>query len=1309
MSRMIKNLMVVLMAAVMFFTSALTPVRAEEIPEEPVETLTEENLEQESTGTGSEDTGEAKELIESTEKSAEVIGGVENENTQGAEVISDTDGDVAIENDFDEVLSVLTKASSSFKALRAGTPEIDKTPDAEKELVPNGDGTSTLSLSITGQAKSQDSSQVSKSNVLIMLDRSNSMHYWTEYSYDEKTYDGETYAYYAYDHSTRVYWDGSKWYYNRYGSTYEYTNAVNVTRLTAAQMAINVLVKELLSKNTAKYPDLIEVKADNFASIRGSYMQFSDGGSIESPWVSGSVENSSNIMQYVNVDYTFGNTYGGTNWQTALEYSKDELTNKNVDDPSTSDWDESTENCFVIFVTDGDPTQYGSGTSPSGSGSSYDTTAQTYANQAAFELLDNTGYTLFSIFAFGSGNNSANHLRQTTYYGYKGELPANNDELLSYDDEYFFDATNITRLMSAFDDIIKNIINSVAYGEVSFVDGISTDVTASTVIEGEATGFKYTVSKGEETLYTVTAHEEDDTLKVVFNVNGTDYDGTEHTDDEGRVYYSAEVNGTEYLMALADREADQVSWDLSAIGTLLDGYTYTVSFTVWPKQEAYDYLAKLNNGLAEWDNTNEQAVEYTDEDGNVTLVVYKNGSADYPNIVRIPGTDGAPDTFSILTNTDQTLNYSIANTQIVDGEPTTTYDPQDPLPLDPAKPMQLLKNSIAIEKAWDISLAPSELQDLVFPDGVYDDYYVELTVKSDGNEYKKFTFPKLGSNGKPVDKDGVETNDADELVWSDKLTIVPGIMLKATDATEKGILKKDCNVVSLNGVEYWILKSTPGHNYTIEETHGSDLHFEYDAITYHPMLVDGELKNVEINGSTAKFIDENEIQSFKGVNTIKGGIDIKKFVGTSSDFAEEVTVGDTKSISVKQDKLAADYNGEFAYTIKLTDADGNPVVTPEDQYELDEEGNLVDYTSGFMAYNVYDENGNRIKRGPITEAVTVLAMPAKGYIRIGNIPSGTKYEVTEIEDSSEVYKYLLTAAETKKGTETTYVESVNTNTYSGTVSGNTSSIINYYNWSDSHFYVYHSKDCTVEKIAFTDKRVKGVYDSAANAYNYEFNIYAETKDETLYGGYYNDWSGKTAGFDALSIPDDEWVDGKYYTETFADEKDRGYTPENVSRYKWTTANTIDGRAMHAEKDHTYFLKEVPECYLRPYTHYTYTKPSLIMTGLWFVSAIDDAKYKQAGFDIVDVKEGITATQVVSSFKVGTTSGIKTTLTAPKVYAKWGLKTGYLAYYNAKAYIKSNTTYVIRQYWITKDGIKVYGVADRTIKFTDKKYTTTVFE
>ncbi|MBQ4307866.1 MAG: hypothetical protein II759_04745, partial [Lachnospiraceae bacterium] len=70
-------------------------------------------------------------------------------------------------------------------------PETPK-PQSNKTLSSNGDGTYTLSLSVTGKASTSQEVNVNKSNVIIVMDRSNSMTQnstWVEYTYDEDTYD----------------------------------------------------------------------------------------------------------------------------------------------------------------------------------------------------------------------------------------------------------------------------------------------------------------------------------------------------------------------------------------------------------------------------------------------------------------------------------------------------------------------------------------------------------------------------------------------------------------------------------------------------------------------------------------------------------------------------------------------------------------------------------------------------------------------------------------------------------------------------------------------------------------------------------------------------------------------------------------------------------------------------------------------------------------------------------------------------------------------------------------------------------------
>ena len=1361
--------MVVLMAALMFFTSVLTPVHAESASEEPVETATEvinETPADEGAEPGATEIveGEPAEAVDSEVAKQEAPEAEENSEEHSDTTVAPTeeksDGtdtvtfDVSSIDDIVEnaVESIETSLAADVNAETEGVtaengeePEIPDAPEAEKKLTYNGNGTSTLSLSVVGQADSKDKTEVEKANVIIVIDVSGSMAErigWSVYTYSKESYNPKYYTYYGvygYNNNTSPVERNSEdtgWVWSDDGEAYNGTVYLYFqNRLEATKAAACALAEKLLSNNKdettpdgVSLKDIIEISVIKFANKT----ETTSWGSITNNGTKVLVSKSTTLSDIVE-SINGLEAKGGTNWQAALETAK-----KEADEKYKSETGETTS---VIFLTDGMPTFYGNDTGyGQDAGDETRNNVHTCWNGArdAVRAVVTGGYKLYNIFAYGSNevafNNDGNrkpadYLKALTNYAYTGSGSYENTGDSQYTKDYFFDASDTSKLAEAFAKIAKTITNEVAFGEVSIEDGVSQDVTVTTLAPGKAAGFKYTVKDvedgGETVVYTVSAVGEDNPTVTFYDAAGKSYASEAKTDDKGRQYYSATIDGKECKIALASvNDKGLVEWDLSAIGTLENGYEYTLSFIVWPDQEAYDYVAKLNNGEATWNKDTEQEVK--DKEGN-GLGYYNHGSEDYPNIIRTPGVDGAPDTYSILTNTSQEITYAVAHTVTDDTGSHTTYDEPVTIGLDPATPMDLTASHIQIEKVWNHDLDKKQLAELMFGQDFetapkYTNHKVVLKVTTDTDkEGKTFTFPKLNANGQPVDKDNNPTTDIDSLVWSTDLCIAPGIMLSKDEATRIGLDTTGYTKVVIDGKDHFVLPQSEGHNYYVEEVDGQDLHFEYNSIVYHPMLVDGVMKNVKFGeDGTAEIVGDTPLTTIQGINSLKGGIDIKKYVGISSDFAEEVTEGETKKISVDETKLATDYNGEFAYTIKLTDADGNAVITPADLYTYSEPANPNEwskdetdpnkpfwYKSGYMAYSVYDENGKRIKRAPITAAETVVAMPAKGYIRIANVPAGTNYEVTEEEDSSKVFNYLMTAAETKKGTVTTYVESVKTNTYSGKVSGNTSSIINYYNWSDSKFYVYHSKDCEVERIAFTDKRVKGTYDATAKKYNYLFDIYAETKPESLYGGYYDTYSGKSEGYDSLSIAESEWVNNKYSDA----EAGHPYTPENVSTYKWTgKAYTTKGTEMHAEKDTTYFLKEVPECYLRPYTHWTYTIPSNKMTGLWFVSAIDDAKYKETGFDIIDVKTGIKATKVVGSFTVGTTSGKKkTTLTAPKVYAKYGLKSGYLAYYNAKSYIKADTKYEIAQYWITKDGIKVHGVANRTIEFTDTCYNTTTFK
>ena len=1423
--------MVVLMAALMFFTSVMTPVHAESASEEPIETPTEEVEEtpvEQPAETPAEEVKETPveqpaEAVEPEVTKQDAAEPEENANEQidTTPVPTDENSDGSdnvtvdilsvndlVENAVESIeASLATDANADTEGLTATNgeePEIDDAPEANKTLTYNGNGTSTLSLSVVGQADSKD--DVQKSNVLIMLDRSNSMKIATEYTFDENTYN-DSYQYYrstTYDWnvggnvpSNRIYHDENGWYYTgNWGSRVDYTGTVYVSRLCAAQMAINVLVTKLLDMNTSKYPDLIEVKADNFGSIRGSYLTFQGGQSIESPWVSGK-GNTTAIMPYVNANYTFGD-YGGTNWQTALEYSKEELNNKKKDDPSTENWDESTEQCFVIFVTDGDPTLYGSGTETYGSGNSYDRTAHDYANTAAYSLLNGTGHKLFSIFAFGSGDTSANHLRETTFYGYNGRKPGTDKEQTSLDNENFFDAKKITALVTAFEDIIKAITNAVAFGEVAIEDGVSQDVTVTTLAPGKAAGFKYTVKdENEAVAYTVTAVGDNNPTVTFYDAAGKSYASEAKTDDKGRQYYSATIDGKECKIALASvNDKGLVEWDLSAIGTLENGYEYTLSFIVWPDQEAYDYVAKLNNGEAKWNKDTEQEVK--DKEGN-GLGYYNHGSEDYPNIIRTPGVDGAPDTYSILTNTSQEITYAVAHTVTDDTGSHTTYDEPVTIGLDPAKPMDLTASHIQIEKVWNHDLDKKQLAELMFgPDfetaPKYTNHKVVLKVTTDTDkEGKTFTFPKLNANGQPVDKDNNPATDIDSLVWSTDLCIAPGIMLSKDEATRIGLDTTGYTKVVIDGKDHFVLPQSEGHNYYVEEVDGQDLHFEYNSIVYHPMLVDGTLKNVKFGESeTAEIVGDDPLTTIKGTNSLKGGIDIRKEVYSSDrttkvedckdEFAFKVTLwsedekGKKSPVYTTEDQFNEDRtpasgsmgyrvyedkefkataasdttwtikDGENDITITYDDSTGNYTGSDKNSYTPNEDKSVFTRRDRLQRDAIYA--GTKPAKVTIGEETTemIFTMQANQYCQIVNVPSGTKYTVEEIQSDGKEYNHFYSSSTVREivdGTSTdktnekkTDETSLTDHTIDGYVSANYSTKVLFKNWA-ANFYVYHSSNNTVEKISFADKRVKGTYDATVDpetqkpvGYKYTFNIVDETKDGTLYGGYYkayksakvtNDQIIGTASEGNLKYTKDETTNRYWSRDTVK----APYTGDIAGIWKKSEAYTDKvqatgggtGTAMTPVANTVYYLKEVPNGYIRPYIHYVYDdyRDDKPLKQLYLITASDDTNYTSVGYMVTkgDAKEPTMITTKASlliSFTSPTRG--KTTLKVKTIWDdkeyhgdKVKLNRGYLYSTNCSDVINSTVTF--RPCWTTLDKVLVQGVTVRKVTNITTKNDITV--
>ncbi|MBR1814879.1 MAG: VWA domain-containing protein [Lachnospiraceae bacterium] len=651
-------------------------------------------------------------------------------------------------------------------------------PEGSKTLLPNTDennaedGTYTLTLSVKAHSTLSEEEEVTKSNILFVMDRSSSMithfvsnevqewYYGTRetaffrgdvnpgagyafygeingvkvplkaYKSVQGWYNGFYYSYPT-EIETPINWNdaNSKDFYfkyssrsnNNYDTVYPDTGKLYVrsktTRMYAEQVALNNLFSQLMAKNDAsgENSDIVEISVISFGDER-----FDDKTSWKTEteangWTSGN--DYSSLTTVVN-----SNRYSsGTNWEEALQYAYDVINTKKTVDVNAGKTD---EDYYVVFLTDGEPTcvegESGgamhttdpeTGDITGGYGNIY---AYNEAKDEAKKLVDE-GYKFYNIFTYRKDEDEKYSIYLTNYaYGNGNDNEAITEEV----EKYFSDAQTPDDVVNALNNIFYTIEKATGHANVSITDTLTTDAMTTTVVHGKTNGYTYSVKdKNGTVLYRVTATGDLNNPNVVFEVPANS--DTEYTVEKnvigGRTVYSiATEDGTEYKMALADvdNETGELIWDLSGLGILMDGCTYSVSFVVWPDQDAYDYVAALNNGLETITVSSGDTVDvdWKDENAVDTGKGYKKGgSTQFPSIVKYP--DG---TFAVLTNTDQKLHYSVA--EVTSDGTNTEVNVQGPYyqDLQTPNPMPLKATMSKLSKEWNVDRNPEELLRLLF-------------------------------------------------------------------------------------------------------------------------------------------------------------------------------------------------------------------------------------------------------------------------------------------------------------------------------------------------------------------------------------------------------------------------------------------------------------------------------------------------------------------------------------------------------------------------------------------------------------------
>ena len=1040
-------------------------------------------------------------------------------------------------------------------------------PASSKTLTPNktddgqNDGTYTLTLSVAGSSKSTSIAEVNRSNVLIVMDRSSSMvnnkvKIYTPYNGKPKN--NVTYYGKEGDSYFQLFTNDGKYYKTRtqnwggYSYSDRYTGQVYTAtegdrRLDAEQAALSSLISELLAKNNEfkqdsegyllddnnnrvldkeghpiKVNDIIEMSVISFADrALGNYPRNDGVGSApnygtEVDWTT----NYNTLMAGVNKD----NAPSGTNWEDALKYAKYIADTKHAAQPD--------EPVFIVFLTDGEPTAIAGET-----GGAHHYTNQNGTVGEGFEkayvpakddarALVTSGYEFYGIFTYGEGEAQVGYLKRLVNVAYgHADNTTQTDDLT----EHFHDAGDDDALLAAFEHILSKISGTLAVGNVTVSDGLTTDATTSTLVSGQAGGFRYSVTGPLGELYSATASGSDSDPTVTFAINGQNVPGTkkiEHVtrnqvDDNGnpvpdpnnpgkyltvtedKTYYSASVGTTEYKMALANIDSKgQITWDLSAVGTLMSGYTYSCSFVVWPDQEAYDYVAGLNNGLANYEWNQDSANAVRDENGDV---VYWTGGVTtggpdgngYPSIVKYPN-----GTFAVLTNTNQSVTYSIVDTKTDEttGETETTYDGPYTKPLEQPDPMPLTGTDSQLEKVWNIDRDPSILYKYLYEskdeDGNPVPFDIGFEIKQDGAEYKTLHLPGEYT----VTAEGVEYDwsacDAADMVeykgksfsrrWTQEFSIPTGLMLTEAQMDARKLDKEGTYTsYSYNGTTYYVLED--GHDFTISEP-SVGYEFDFDNPTYHPMLVDGVLMDVKfsteggvkkISGMEPLEIDAGTGKSALRVfNTLRGYINLNKIV-----------------VDHNNEQLESD-NTEFTYEVELTndfpvfegdhipwygvtygtkglyyhDADGNyyqaEYVNGELKVTTEEGGpypaSAVSFNPDFadeqtVTYTVDGESktvtisGNQMtpSEGSYSDGykkvTATVKITQKETLHIANVPVNTQYSIREITDESPGYKLVSIVSQVGSSGLPADAGNINTGIVGGEITPNEETHITYTN------------------------------------------------------------------------------------------------------------------------------------------------------------------------------------------------------------------------------------------------------------------------
>ena len=399
--------------------------------------------------------------------------------------------------------------------------------------------------------------------------------------------------------------------------------------------------------------------------------------------------------------------------------------------------------------------------------------------------------------------------------------------------------------------------------------------------------------------------------------------------------------------------------------------------------------------------------------------------------------------------------------------------------------MEVQSSKISLVKLWDVNNVDERKNE-----------DVTLILKKDGQDYLT-----------------EELNEKNEFK-ADNIYVAPGIIINGK------VLEK-------------------GHDYSVTESGDNAYHWELNADTYHPMLINGTLTMLKkddkgtytIDGKNYSVVDDADA-TLKAKNSRRSYLNFKKVVTE----AQQGTADKDDLFSYNVTINAAD-NKEVWFAVK--DESGNYVTNLETTATKDaNDGNYYKVESD-RQFTV------KLKRDWNFRAINLLSKTTYS-IEETNIPDGyvfENYQINEGKVNVEGNKVTGTIEAANKAYNLT-----NTNKYNG------------------YFYVYHSSNNQVEKVSITDP---------SRVVNGKFDLTKEVSSGYLYGGYFKAYGQTTSTNDQIKAL--TYTDGKA-----TDPNGTAYTGKKFAAWKEANAYLVNGKTSFAPKvNQVYYLKEVPNGYFRP--------------------------------------------------------------------------------------------------------------------------------